>query len=191
MGSRNARRQRQAGKGQVRNVGCRVGGIYGDVSVAAPWRESEILRAADVARATSSREGEDAAIVRLTFIFEGQGALEIAGAVRWPIQGLVPAPQVHTSGDPADRDHVDAALRVHAVARLDALNNERQRAQPCRNGRELRQAQVLVPAESARPRTHKRRDGSRGGTVLFVCGGLGEARSNCKPETTSAANPGR
>src|SRR5439155_26781596 len=159
--------------------------IYGYVSVADPWRKYVILRAADVARATSCREGEDAAIVRLTFIFEGQGALDAAGAARWPIQGLVPAPQVHTSGDPADRDHIDAALRVHPVARLDALNDERQRTQPCRNGRELRQAQVLVPAESARPRTHKRRDGSRCGTVLFVCGGLGEHRSDCKQERTS------
>src|SRR2546428_13433268 len=102
MGSRNARRERKAGKGQVRNVGRRVGGIHGDISVAAARRDSEILRTADVARATSSREGEDTAVIRLALVFEGQGALDAAGAVRRPIQGLVPAPQVHTSGDPAD-----------------------------------------------------------------------------------------
>src|SRR5438045_5117572 len=117
MGSRDAWRQSKAGKGQVRNVGRRVGGVHGDVSVAAPWRESEILRTADVIGATASREGEDTAIVRLAFIFEGQGALESAAAVRWPIQRLVPAPQVHTPGDPADRDHIAPALRVHPNAK--------------------------------------------------------------------------
>src|SRR5947208_15113712 len=102
MGSRDAWRQRKAGKGQVRNVGRRVGGIHGDVSVTAARCDSEILRAADVVRATASREGEDTAVVGLALVFEGQGALDAAGAVRWPIQRLVPAPQVHTSGDPAD-----------------------------------------------------------------------------------------
>src|SRR5438045_9530696 len=108
MGSRDAWRQRKAGKGQVRNVGRRVGGVHGDVSVAAPWRESEILRTADVIGATSLREGEDTAVIGLALVFEGQGAIDAAGAVGWPIQVLVPAPQVNTCGHPAARHHIAA-----------------------------------------------------------------------------------
>src|SRR5437764_13956728 len=115
MGSRNARRERQAGKGQVRNAGRRVWSIHSDISVAAARRDSEILRAADVIDATASREGEDTAVIGLALVLEGQGALDTAGAVRRPIQGLVPAPQIHTSRHPPDGGHIAAAVRAHTI----------------------------------------------------------------------------
>src|SRR5207249_8746325 len=65
----------------------------------------------------------------LAFVFERQCSLYSGAGIRRPVQGLIPPPQVHTAGDPSDRNHIDAALGIHAVARLNTLYNESQRSE--------------------------------------------------------------
>src|SRR5439155_22027171 len=125
------------------DVGDRVGAIDGDIGVAATGRQPKISRITDVLRASSAREAVDSAVVGLTLILERQGSV----AVCRPVESAIPAPQVHASGNTADRDDVHCSLRIDAVAGLYSLDDERQWAQPGRRRRQLRQAEALVGAE--------------------------------------------
>src|SRR5436853_400427 len=153
-------------------MGDRVRAIDGDISVAATGREPEISRITDVLSAPSPREAVDSAVVGLTLILERQGSV----AVCRPVESAIPAPQVHASGNTADRDDVHCSLSIHAVAGLYSLDDEGQRAQPCRRRRQLRQAQALVRAERSAASSNERRNRLRlpvtTRTVAFVGCGL-------------------
>src|SRR5437667_12601700 len=112
MRSCYARSHRSAGEGQVRNARRRVRPIDGDICIAAAGREAEILRSADIIGTPPVREAEDAAVVRLAFVLEGQRVI----AVGRPVYLLRPAPQVHASGNTTDGDDVGRALGIDAVA---------------------------------------------------------------------------
>src|SRR5260370_7820825 len=96
--------------GSVRVRG--VGSVHGDVAIAPSRRKPT----------GSAKRGYEQAAIRLTFIFERQRSVSVRSAVC----GFIPAPQVKTAGDSADRFDVDCALRVHSHAGLDGL--------PCSRG---------------------------------------------------------
>src|SRR5260370_22783619 len=89
-----------------------VRSIHGNVPVASSRRQP----------AGRAKRGYEQAAIRLTFIFERQRSVSVRSAVC----GFIPAPQVKTAGDSADRFDVDCALRVHSHAGLDGL--------PCSRG---------------------------------------------------------
>src|SRR5438445_420294 len=72
MRSRYARHQRETGQRQVGDTGGRVRTIDGDIRIAAPGRDAEILRSADIIGTPAVREAEDATIIGLAFILEGE-----------------------------------------------------------------------------------------------------------------------
>src|SRR2546427_9018841 len=100
-------------------------------------------------------------------------------------QRLGPAPQVYASRDTADRDDVSGPLSVDAGAGFHSLDDERQRAQPGRRRRQLRQAQALVRAERSLAGPDERRYGfgyaATTRTVAFVGRGLSEKGGGSKP----------
>src|SRR2546426_2428427 len=142
----------------------RVRAIHGDIGIAATGREPEIGRITDVLSAPSAREAVDSAVVGLTLILEGQRLI----AVGRPVSRAIPAPQVHTSGNTTDRDHVGRSLRIDAVAGLHALDDERQRAQTGRRRRQQRQAQALVRAERSAAGPNERWNGLSTRTVVLI-----------------------
>ena len=181
MRARHSGCQCQAGERNVGNGG--VGGIRcidRDVGIAAAGRDAEILRRADIVGAPTVREAEDAAIIGLAFVLERQRAV----AVGRPVQRLGPAPQVYASRDTADRDDVSGPLSVDAGAGFHSLDDERQRAQPGRRRRQLRQAQALVRAERSLAGPDERRYGlgyaATTRTVAFVGRGLSEKGGGSK-----------
>src|SRR3989441_2085967 len=150
------------------NGGDLVGRIDGDICIAASQCHAEVSRIPDVLSTPTVRKAEDAAVIGLAFILEGQRLV----AVGRPFKVCGPTPQVYASGNTTDGDHVGRSLSIHAVAGLHSLDDERQRAQTCRHRCQPRQAQALVRAENGAERRaagpNERRNGLSTRTVVLV-----------------------
>src|SRR6266849_4999850 len=145
MRRRYARRECKAGRGQVWDIGVkRIGEIDRDIGIAAAGRQSEIACAASVIRAAPPGERENSAVIGLALIFKRKCFILVWAAVLCRL----PPPEIYAARNAADGNHVNRSLRIHAVSRLNALDDKGQRAETCRRRRQLWQAQILVGAET-------------------------------------------
>ncbi len=133
---RHAGRQRQARHRDIWNSGIvRVGPVHRDVRISAARRDAEIRGTSDIVHAAAAGQPEDAAIVRLPFVFKRESAIRIRRA----FDRLIPSPKIDAARHASNGFHVDRTLRVHAVTGLCTSNDERLRTRTARNRRELRQ----------------------------------------------------
>ena len=135
MGARDAGRQRQTHKRQVRGAARRV--VHGNINVAASKTESQ-----GVKTIVGAAVRQNSAVVRLAFVFERVGAARTGRAVR---RGEV-AVQIDATRYAADAAHVHGPIRSHPNTWLEAAHDERDRRRPNRG--ERRQRQFLVRAET-------------------------------------------
>src|SRR5207253_10981839 len=91
---------------------------------------------------------------RSSDLFEGQSPVGVGRA----INGLGPAPQVHTTRHTTDGFHVDRPLGIDSVTGFQALHDEGEGTQASGNGSQLRQAQALIGAETVAARADKGRN---------------------------------
>src|SRR5207302_2467375 len=127
----------------------RAGSLHRDIRIAPSQRHPEVRRTPYVIVAAPAGQSENAAIVRLSLVFERQSSVGVGRAV----DGLIPAPEVNAARNAANRLHVHCALGIDAVTGLQALDNKSQRARPRGYGSQLRKAQALIRTESVSSRT--------------------------------------
>src|SRR5260221_11276857 len=112
-----------------------MGRVDRDVCVAASGSDAKIGWAAHVVDAAPAVQSEDAAVGGLTFIFKRQGSI----GVRRAFNGLIPAPEIHAAGNPANGLDVNSSLRIDTVTRFQALHDESERGCPARDRSQCRQ----------------------------------------------------